>query len=348
MATAKRFAPYPTSDRISLALAAFDDPAKPGEVDFDNVQRTSEFDPSGDLPVYDVSEKKWDKLSFQLTAELATPELDRILGDSGTAEDLQMIVTIVCKATKFRHGVVLLKSGEGRWVGDAALARNDVRGTVQVNPILVRSTSVPGTGQQRGTMLATGETVAIYIDPPHRMIEGALEVRWDDFAQSGNDWRKTHPSDVFHLEPYGDAPVLYLNDGHVQMRQLLDNDSKRGADAALRDVTAALIAQTVWTQLAVIALASIDHDPESGNAELPPGGWQRDLLLAFLPRMYPGVADDLQARRAAADLDSVDGISGLMARVGSAVQDLVRTSKHVESAIRAYDSMRMDFEEARV
>lgn len=352
MGSGKRFAPYPTSDRLSLSLSAFDDPTRPGQVDFEGIQRESEIEMGKELPIYDVSGLDWARLTFRLEADLDPRELTRILPDTADPKsNAVVLVSLVCKSTKYRHGLRLRPSGEARWVGDAVVSRSDVKGTVQLHPMLVRTTSVPGkrgVDQRPGMILATGDPVALYTDPPNRLIEGAIEVRWQDFAKSKNDWREQHSSDVFHLEPYGAVPVLYLNEGHAQFRQLLDNNSKRGADAALRDVTAAMIAQTTWTQLAVAALGAIEYDEESGEAELPGASWQRDLLIAFLPRMYASIADEMQVRRAAEDFnDPADGLPALMARVGSAVQDLVRTSKHVESAIRAYDEIREKIEEVQ-
>ncbi|CAN5346678.1 hypothetical protein BH24GEM3_BH24GEM3_07720 [soil metagenome] len=349
MASGKRFAPYPTSDRLSLSLSAFDDPTSPGQLEFEGIQRKSEI--GIEQSVYDVSDRDWAKLTFRLETDLDPRELTRILPDTADPKsDAVVFVSLVCKSTKYRHGLRLRPSGEARWVGEAVVSRSDVKGTVQLHPMLVRTTRVPGKSgvpHHPGMILATGDPVALYTDPPSRLIEGAIEVRWQDFAKSKNDWREQHSSDVFHLEPYRDAPVLYLNEGHAQFRQLLENDSKRGADAALRDVTAAMIAQTTWTQLAVAALGEIVYDEESGEAELPGASWERDLLVAFLPRMYPSVADEMQVRRAAADFNASTELPALMARIGSAVQDLVRTSKHVEGAIRAYDEMREKIEEVQ-
>lgn len=347
-----RLAPYPISERLELRLSGFDDPTKEGPLEFEEgppedrgafgefVQRTySVTDATGD----------WTALSFNLTASMPEEELSRVLSStSDPGEDAALVVSMACKATKFRHGIRLDWGDDGSWYGDAILRRADVEGGLRLRPLLVRSTAVPtedegraGTriAQEPGMVIGMGEPVSLHVDERQSIVDTPIDVKWDSFTRSANEWRSDHDSDVYHLEPHGEVPTLWVNEDITGLRALLESEVDEGPEAALRDTTAVMIAQSVWIQLAVAAFAEVDFDERTGEAELPTGSWQRDVVTTLLPRMYPGNDEDEQLRLLASDFADPDGIQSVMERVGSAVQDLVRTYRYVEFALRAQETL---------
>lgn len=351
MAKPVRLAPYSISERLELRLSGFDDPTSSEPLEFeegppedrgafgDFVQRT-----------YDAidTKREWKALSFNLHASLPEDELSRVLpSTSDPADDAALLVSVTCKSTKFRHGVRLDWNGDGSWHGDATIRRSDVEGGVRLRPLLVRATAVParendderGGTQEPGMVIGMGDPVSLHVDEHRSIIDTPIDVKWDRFSRSANDWRRDHDSDVYHLVPQGDVPTLWVNEDIGGLRALLGSETDEGPEAALRDTTAVMIAQSVWIQLAVAAFAAVDFDASTGEAELPSGGWQRDVVTTLLPRMYPGNDEDEQLRLLASDFDDPDGVQTLMARAGTAVQDLVRTYRYVEFALRAHETL---------
>lgn len=353
MAKPFRLAPYPISEKLELRLSDWDDPTKdvPIEVQEGEGQNRRAF---GEFlqRTYNVVETDppWGTLGFKMHASLPEQELKRVLPDtSDPAEDLTLLVSLACKKAKYRHGVTLEWTGDGTWVGDVSLRKQDVQGTVRLRPMLVRSTALPspkgdggtsGSPVEPGMMVAMGDPISLYVDEPQNLFDTPIEVRWDVFATSENSWRKAHKSDVFHLEPHGTLPTLTINEGIEGLRRLLDSEGGDGPDAALRDITAVSIAQSVWLQLAVVAFGAVDFDEDTGEAELPTEAWQRDVVETLLPRMYPGPDEEQKLSSLGGDLNDRDGIKTVMERAGSAVQDLIRTYRYVESALRARESLR--------
>lgn len=353
MAKPLRLAPYPVSEKLELRLSDWDDPTRSEplevvEVDAPDRGAFGEFLQR----TYNVVETdpEWSTLAFKLKASLPEGELSRVLPKtSDPAEDLTLLVSMACKKAKYRHGVTLEWMGEGKWVGDVSLRKRDVRGTVRLRPMLVRSTALPspkaggdapGSPVKPGMMVAMGDPISLYVDEPQNLFETPIEVKWDKFATSDNTWRENHESDVFHLEPHGTLPTLTMNEGIDGLRRLLDSEGNDGPDAALRDITAVMVAQSVWLQLAVAAFGAVDFDEETGEAQLPMEAWQRDVVKTLLPRMYPRQDEGERLAHLGGDLNDRDGIKTVMERAGSAVQDLLRTYRYVEAALRARESLR--------
>ncbi len=342
-------APHAIADRITLQLSDFDDPTleEPLRVNVTVETEGSVFEDFA-RRTYDLSDAdvNWSKLSFRIQAELEPEEIDRVLPPtSDVARDAALIVSITCPSTKFRHGVVLEHVDEGNWRGSATLQRDDLKRTVLLKPLLVRRTKIPeesaatGVAIKSEAIIGRGAGAAIYIDAPSRLAKGALPIKWEDFTKSKNEWRRSNDADLFHLEPYGDNPTVFLNARYTQLRALLELSSRRGVDAALRDMAATLIAQTVWTQLAVVAFGAMGFDEETGMVELPTTGWKKDVIKRFLPSMFPAMGEDQQVKLLASQFHDPNGIESLISKVGTAVQQMVGSFKMVEDAIRALEHL---------
>jgi len=327
-------------------------------VEITEVSRTAEDDESKTETVdgYDVSATRgWSKLSFRLTADLPTPELQRILPPTSSVDtDTAMVILMTCASTKFRHGVRLKHAGEGTWSGTAAIQRDDVKGIVTLRPQLVRATGILAVedlpfATTAGALVAVGEPISLYVDVEptsgRALLQSTVVIAWEDFANSDHAWRREHPDDVFHLEPFGSAPHLFLNSRYAQLREIMESDAKRGPEAVLRDMAATLIAQPALMQLATAAISGLGFDDDSGSVDVPTG-WRADLLVSVLPRLYPEEpSEEDRLQRAAHELRESDGAASLLSRLGSIVQEMTASYKIIESAVRTYESSR-DREEA--
>jgi hypothetical protein len=292
----------------------------------------------------------WRKLSFRLTADLPTSELHEILPPTSSVDsDTAMVVLMTCASTKFRHGVRLKHAGNGTWAGTAAIQRDDVKGIVTLRPQLVRATGIPATedlpfATTAGALVAVGDPISLYVDAEagggRALLQSTVMIAWEDFANSEHAWRREHPDDVFHLEPFGADPRLYLNSRYAQLRDIMESDAKRGPEAVLRDMTAAIIAQPALLQLATVAISGLELDEDSGSVDAP-GGWRGDLLASVLPRLYPEEpSEEDRLQRAAHELRESDGAASLISRLGSVIQEMTASYKTIESAVRTYESAR--------
>src|SRR5436309_2239267 len=79
----------------------------------------------------------------------------------------------------------------------------------------------PGTATYRAAVIAEGRDVVMIVDHHDRPPEGTVQIKWENFSDSPNSWRRDHASDVFHLEPYGVKPTLFLNSRYQALRAVL-------------------------------------------------------------------------------------------------------------------------------
>lgn len=351
MSKAVQLYPHAVSGGLHLRLSDFDDPVTGETVAVRDLGRSDAEEEEG-LPAsakgYDASpanSRKWSKLTFKLTATLPTDDIAKIVPDtSDLSADTSLIVLLTCPSTKLRHGICLNHAERGLWTGYGVVQREDVRSIVWLRPQLLRVTGIPTDealpyATKAGSMIAFGEGVPVYIDPTPRLLNSTVVTMWEDFANSDDVWRREHPDDVFHLEPFVD-PRLYLNSRYSQLREVLESSAKRGPDAALRDLTATLIAQPVLTQLATASLAALEPDEDSNSVSVP-NGWRGDLVASVLPRLYPEEVDEEErARRAAREIRDADGAASIQSRLGTVIQEMVASFRVVETAIRTYESAR--------
>jgi hypothetical protein len=348
--------PYAFSTQLTSRLTDFDDPVNGSSVEVlelgqDEVEN-GEIGPENSF-AYDASNSSWQKLTFRIDVQLPEAERSRILPDTSDLErDTALIVLMTCRATRVRHGVRLKPMKNYKWSGHVTIQRQDLQGLVTFSPQLVRTTGIPSGDElpfatQAGTLIATGAPLTLYVDPsPVGGIHSTVVIRWEDFPSSENPWRREHPDDVFHLEPFSNEPRLYLNSRYAQLREIMESDAKRGFEAVLRDMNAVMIAQPVLMQLAMASIASLELDDDSDSVTTP-SGWRADILASVLPRLYPEAAsDEDRIRRAAAEIQEADSASSQAGRLGSVVQDMLASYKTVEGAIRVYETSR-DQEEIR-
>jgi hypothetical protein len=342
MSKTVRLAPYPMSEALSLEFSEFDDPTtgNPVQVELIKPDPTLEFLEQAPL-AYDASGSPWTKLGFRVSATLPVSELEDIT-PAGTdiKRDLQLIVSVTCPSTKYRHAVMLSPKGPGRWLGAFSLQRRDVKNQVLFRPLLVRRTALPASSnshhaQRAAAIIAQGLARPIHVDPAIRDLRALVDVEWEDFAKSGNEWRRGHHTDLYHLELYADRPKLYLNSVNPQMRTLLESKQRTGVDAALRELLATVVAQSTWLPLAVAALAAIDYDETEGIATAPSSIWMDALLRVYLPQLYPHLSDDSQLREAAEDMKDPSSMQSLLGKLGSIVQGSTEAYRAAELALRA-------------
>jgi hypothetical protein len=343
MPTAVRLDPHPVSSRLLLETSEFWDPMQEDlKVDAERVP--SDDDDGVGTTIY-LTNLEWRQLRAQLEAQLPTVELERVLPNTSSwKEDVLLLVSIQCAASKLRRVARLEPTARGRWRGDLLIRRDEVRDSVRLVARLVRGTEIvgeQGEGKRYATyqaaVIAEAPVVTLIFDERRRR-EGLLRIRWEDFRKSPNPWRSKHPSDVFHLDPQGERPTLWLNARYEKLRAALKSRVVRGEDAVIRHLVNAILAQTVWTQLFVVALAGTETGDDEGSVDEPREPWKQAVLRKLLPRVFPDSAHYDRLDQAVTQLRSPELAGNLVSRVGTAVQDAVGTDTLIEKAIRAAEA----------
>lgn len=217
------------------------------------------------------------------------------------------------------------------------IERDDHRGTVSLEPHLVRATErTPGASNcasKVGSRLANG--VPWTIDLDERTDAGGLLMPViEDFSDTDRlpDGRHIHYLSLD--EPRN--PQLYLNRGHPQIIKVLENEGATGGPPRLRDVLYDYIEHSVWTQLLV--QTARDTSTDTGEPEY---SWQEDVLDLFLDDLYPDQEDEEAAIQFASDIRSIEDVPALVQNIERAVHQRydipADTTKLVEEAIQSGD-----------
>ena len=335
-----RLYPHDVATGLQLRLLDAFDTVNEETVDLSGVMENDDDEP---FVSYDVSDPSlgWTELSLSLEADLASDELKSVLPKGGDpSKDLALVVSVRCAATKTRDAFFLEHVQTGKWEGDILLRRANARGSVDIVPMLARTTARPGksgssVAVDRSAIVAQGSGLRFVVDRSDGPIHGDIDFKWEDFRKSESSWRRDHDSDVFHLDPSREQPQLFLNTRYRKLKAALLDNKRSGVDAVVRNLSNAALAQSVWIQLFVVAAGSIRLDREDGNVEPPAEEWKRHVLRRFGGLIFPERNEADRLRAFAEQMNSGDQIGTLMSKAGSAAQEIVGTYKLVESAIRA-------------
>lgn len=332
------FDPYTISRELELRVGHPFDPTHEGlgvgwitsTMAPDDLAITYELDPPS---------ASWRELHVDLSATLPRSALDEILPHANASADADLVVSVRCPATHSRQSIVLETTEEGQWTGDLVLNRPQIRNVVELRPALVRTKTIPGAGSESvgtelGAVLAEGRAIRLVIDPSEAPIRGALDVVWEDFRESNNDWRQGHSSDLQFLDFAPGDPKLWLNSRYEKLKAALHSRQEGGVVDMLKSMGNAMLAQTAWLQLAVTAVGSIRVDAESGVAS-PPDGWGGRVLEIIAPRLLPEAPESDRLLELYERFRDPDRLPSLISQMGSAVQEQLPTYKWVEAAIRA-------------
>jgi hypothetical protein len=341
--------PYAVLGGVTLVVSNFVE-ATNGE-SLTGVLRREEGETAGQVR-FDLIDAKpsWTGLQFDVSFELSQESASTVLPDpSVLRQDTVGIVSVRCASTKYRHGVRLQPRGEYGWRGTVEFARDDVLGVVELTPLVARTADIQGDRPHGfaafgGALLADGPPVQLVLDRSARRFDGSMEYKWENFASSDNPWLKARKDDVFHVEP-ADVPILYLNLRWGFLKPILDFEGRTGEGAAMRDMAAAAIAQGAWTELFMMALASIRDDGD----EYSVGGeaWRRDLVRIVLNELYADQPESDRLRLAYEEWRDPSSVALIISKVGAVAQSRSTIGKLMEKAVKQVEALAASSSEIR-
>jgi hypothetical protein len=324
-------------------------PHKYAREELDFVVKTIELDGSpldgrGELNKDDrylsLVDETWDTLTLEGTLTL---DLDTVKEVFPTDEwdtppgRLALVKTNPLAISRDRHILDEPPCDPGTYEFSLDIPRDDHRGTVTIEPHLVRGTGrdqgPSNCASKAGSRLVNG--VAWTLDLDERTDGGGLLMPViEDFSDTD---RLPDSNHIHHLsldEPRN--PQLYLNREHPQVISVLDNDGSTGGPPRLRDILYDYIEHSVWTQL----LLQTARDTSTDTGE-PEHSWQEDVLDLFLEDLYPDLDDEEAAIRLATEVREIEDLPGLVQNIERAVHQRydipTDTTKLIEEAIQVDD-----------
>jgi hypothetical protein len=281
----------------------------------------------------------------RLRLAVAVPDdvLDRVLPDAEREQPpVNVVVAARSIASRWRHAVPLSPDGD-RWHGTLQVPKRELFGEVHLEPALIR-TAAGDNGDYAGhlgALLATGREVVVEVDEPPVPAGGFLQIEWDNFRDSANHQRHTHPQHLYMLDTRGETPVLWLNEAIPDFKNVMHTRAPRGGNLRVRDAMFDTIVSQVWTSLASLAFArlAIEMARNEDSDEDPVGllpEWNQRVINFWAPQLYDGTRD--QAIEQVIEAASEPGeFADLCDRLATAVQNQARTGHAFRGLIRLRD-----------
>jgi hypothetical protein len=341
MPQTKLLYPYEYTSQIRLI------PRDPHDADDDTRSfkwATVEDESDEDVTTFDLSHEDlpWERIRFEVEASLPDEELEKLVPVGGDAtEELRMYVGIASPLTRLREAVELVRDG-ALWRSHVVIRRSQVSGTVQLTPFLVRATDLPdGTVGPDGIMVASGHAMrvgegrrlALMVDPPNRSLKGFVKTVWEDFSQSQDPMRRANDTLPFDLDLDGEEPILILNSLQLGMRAALYSRKRTGGAAVMRHTLNAAIAQSVWMQLYLASVASLDYSEDTGEVGLPAQNWKRRVLDGLIDQLSSTLPRDQRLKSIVQLRDSQ--MQTLAPTLSRAAQRTIRMGRLIREAERA-------------
>ncbi|HEX6780866.1 MAG TPA: hypothetical protein VF125_02420 [Solirubrobacterales bacterium] len=244
------------------------------------------------------------ELTLRLHVFEQSNPLETVLPEQEHSEPpLRTLVIARSLGSRFRRSITLAKNDQGAWTGELKLAKRDVFGWIELEPVMIRTApgNDPGFAGHVGARLAWGPVVVALLDDPPTSAGQYLDIRWDDFKKTANPWRREHGESLYLLDVSADPPELWLNEAIPRFKPLAHTTGRRGRDMRVRNATFALIAAQVWTSLigaVTTNLARLTQD----DPELDPNhalewlsDWETRVVNQWSPQLFPDAGSRQEA-----------------------------------------------------
>jgi hypothetical protein len=191
-----------------------------------------------------------------------------------------VVAVLRCVRTRTRQHVRFDRT-DNTWSATMRIHREDVVGRCTIE--VTAEGTVDGVSHRR---LGQCEPWTIDLDPVVPAVTAGrspFDVRWVDFtdpADGGPALLKSLKDQLFYVHAEPDPPVLYLNDGVRNLKDLLNWDAARGWKRDLRDSIADDISAKTLLILAERAIGEIYPDDE--GQPVPP---YREISARLLERL---------------------------------------------------------------
>lgn len=238
---------------------------------------------------------------------------------------VSLAVIVSCVETRLRRAVVVATGALGEAHHTLTLAAGDLRGVVELTPVLVRSTTRPaaedGLATEAGSRLASGAAWELRVDPARPTQGHYLDIREESFASKGPP-RFPEPRALYRLDLGGDEPVLWINTDHPLTTSVINARGNLGRAARLRNLVHSQLALVVWPRLFWDAARAIEA---TGEATWP---WHDATLAHWLKRLYPE-ARGHESRVAALAAELAEGQH---AAIAARLDDLLQVELEIADA----------------
>jgi hypothetical protein len=283
-------------------------------------------------------------LGIDLELEVPDTVLERVLpSDEVTRPPVTVAVAVRSISGRDRSLLSLDQAGSGAvYRGALRLPKRGTFGEMQLEPVMVRTSagSDPSYARHFGARLAWGETVRLLIDEPPPIPGTYLEIKWEDFGQSGDQRRRNTSNNLYSLDLDPDTPVLWLNEAVPDFRRAMESKARRGYPGRVRNAVFDGMAGQVWTTLLTkaistlsVKMAACEADEREDQFELLKE-WEQRVLHFWAPRLFPEYAKEEALAEVTQAAMREAMLPMLLENIVAAVQDWLKSSETFRGSYR--------------
>jgi len=281
------------------------------EIDLASVLEPEEEDEVGD----------WKTVSLE--GQLHVP--DETVGTAFPPEErseppVKLYIAVRCHETIYRDqaSVSEAPTDSGTHEVEVTLRKENIRGTVELHPYLVRTEDRSEEGKyasQSNFRVASGRSYTVVVDRPDDERPPAIDGEEVSFSQASH---LPGGEKLYYLDFRNESqPKLWINSDHPRITDILQSRGSIGAEARMRDVILDQISYGVWTQLLIRAGSAIDEDGEVEHE------WQKTVLETFARNLYD-VSDLSEAtHKLRTDLNDPETLPHLVERIDRELQEYI-------------------------
>ena len=190
-----------------------------------------ETTPSGSILLLEAPP---DQLELAVDIQMARDTLDVVLPQDDRGDPTWSVGVLArSSVSRFRIAKALEPgTDEGFFVGSLVLTMSDLRGSIELVPVLVRNVargSMERYGTHVGAALAGGTSVDVLLEQPVAPPGGYLDIEFEDFRESASPLRRGNSDRLFALDLDGESPKMWLNRGVEDFGQIMRSNARRGA-----------------------------------------------------------------------------------------------------------------------
>jgi hypothetical protein len=279
----------------------------------------------------DLSGERFNSAELRLAITVEAALLDATFPPTERARPLgQVVVLATCAATRVRRSIVFSDGvlAAGRMETNIELRAQELSGTMDLAPMLVRSTERRGTddgyASAAWTRVASGRGIEVRIDAARPLHGEYLDTRYESFAEKGPP-QFPYATALYQLDCDSDTPVLWLNTDHQRVSAVLEAAGTVGRAARLRDLLFQHIGVSIWTRLFWRSAHAVRETDETLYE------WQDAVLARLLPKLYreePDAESRIEALRDELEQGHADDIA---ARLDLVLQDDLELAARAET-----------------
>lgn len=249
----------------------------------------------------------------------------------GESSDPPLLVIVRMSSIEGRNRGLVASApiADGSVVKRITLRREDARGAVVLEPLVVRKLDVPthgavGFATHPGAVVARGAPIFLDIDRTPSA-GSTLDVRYTSFSASDDELFIRYAKDPFLVDLRNELPVVFLNQDVERLREIMDSEAATGHARRVRDAMFSMVVLHGWSALGGASLASL----AAATAAFEPGDegapldelfdWQHGTLRFLAPKMY-GLGTEEALDRLVSDMASPAGAADVATQMAAAIQ----------------------------